>query len=335
MLNALRDHSRRLGPAGLAAAILAVVVTIGVGSSRAGLPSDAAGVPFVTFAHATAEGNYGLACEQIAQATLMRKTTPRPRTLGAARQACALALSSQARDLDQEQLRRLASTRVVKIRVVNPGRAHVTVQTTLYGVKPRATGTAILEGGQWKIAKPASGAHVGSSLVLTVPSSSMVPTLRAGDTILVDRNAYRHAKPRIGDIVVFHPPAGALRQRQCGKRPPAGQACSKATPRNSGTTFVKRVVAHPGNRVSIRRGRVIRNGKRASEDFVTPCGQGGGCDFPRRFTVAAGRYYLLGDNRGESDDSRYWGPVSARSIVGRVRRLDPPRRARVGSPARD
>jgi len=48
-----------------------------------------------------------------------------------------------------------------------------------------------------------------------------------------------------------------------------------------------------------------------------------GCDFPRTFTVAAGRYYMLGDNRGESDDSRYWGPVAPAAIVGRVQRLGP------------
>jgi len=149
----------------------------------------------------------------------------------------------------------------------------------------------------------------------------MVPTLRAGDAILVDQ-AYRRAKPRIGDIVAFHPPAGAVRRR-CGRRPPAGQACGTATRRNSARNFIKPIVGRPGDRVSIRHGHVIRDGERAREDFITPCAAGEDCDFARTFTVAANRYYLLGDNRGSSDDSRYWGPVAAKSIVGRVQRLGP------------
>lgn len=303
--------------------VLAAVVVVGVGPSRAASPSDAAGVPFVTFAHATAKGDYSLACEQIARVTLLREIAPRPPTLEAARRACAQTLKSQLKDLDGGRRRSLASTRVVNVRV-KAGRARVTVQRTLYGVRPRSTGTAILEDGQWKIAKAPSGAHVGSSLVFQIPSDSMAPTLHPGDTVLVNRAVYRHSRPRVGDIVVFHPPAGALRERKCGKRPPAGQACTRATPRNSAVNFVKRIVARPGDRISIRRGRVIRNGKRAAEGFIKPCLRGdGNCDFPRTFTVPAGRYYLLGDNRGASDDSRHWGPVRERSIVGRVRRIGP------------
>ncbi len=197
------------------------------------------------------------------------------------------------------------------------------MQTTLYGVHPRATGTAILEDGQWRISQPASGAHVGRSLVERIPSDSMAPTLRPGDTVLANQVAYRHRPPRIGDIVVFHPPDGAVTMR-CGKRRPPGQACATATPGNSTALFVKRVVALPGDRVSIRDGHVIRDGNRASEPFITPCRRGeGNCAFPRTFVVAAGRYYLLGDNRGNSLDSRNWGPVRASAIIGRVRRLGP------------
>lgn len=106
--------------------------------------------------------------------------------------------------------------------------------------------------------------------------------------------------------------------------PPRGQACAISDRRDAATLFVKRIVAGPGDRISIRDGHVIRNGMLAAEGFFAPCGSGGpGCDFPRTFTVAAWRYYMLGDNRGESDDSRYWGPVGAASIIGRVRRLGP------------
>ena len=302
--------------------VVAVGVVLGAGSSRAALAGDAAGVPFVTFAHATAAGNYGLACEQIATRTLMPGTAPGPSTRADAEKACILAVASTAKEIDAARRRSLASTRLVKVRL-NGDRASVTVQTTLYGVHPRSTGTAILEDGQWRISQPALGAHVGSSLVERIPSESMAPTLRPGDTILANQAAYRHTTPRIGDIVLFHPPDGAVTMR-CGKRRPPGQACATATPRNSTAIFVKRVVALPGDRVSIRDGRVIRNGNRATEAFITPCPRGErNCDYPRTFTVAPGRYYLLGDNRGSSYDSRNWGPIRASSIIGRVRRLGP------------
>ncbi|PZS28865.1 MAG: signal peptidase I, partial [Pseudonocardiales bacterium] len=127
----------------------------------------------------------------------------------------------------------------------------------------------------------------------------------------------------IGDIVVFHPPAGA-ETNTCAIRPPAGQACATPDRRSSKELFVKRIVAGPGDRISISHGHVIRNATLASEDFISPCGdQPEGCDFPRTFTVAAGRYYMLGDNRGASDDSRYWGPVAPASIIGRVQRVGP------------
>ncbi len=148
----------------------------------------------------------------------------------------------------------------------------------------------------------------------------MLPTLRIGDSVLVEPSTYYHAAPRIGDIVLFHPPRGALDLR-CGKRPPPGQACAIATPGDSTARFVKRIVAAPGDRISIRAGHVIRNGRRAVEDFITPCGPGAGCDFPRTLTVPTGHYYLLGDNRGMSADSSVFGPVRARAIIGRVRRL--------------
>lgn len=283
--------------------------------------SQSPGVPFLTQAHAIARGDYAQACAQLSKVVL-RKV--KARSLRAARRVCVRELRSLAKDLDEGRLRSLASTRIVKVRV-NHHRARVTVQTTLYGVEPHATGTAISEDGRWKIAKVPSGAHVGRSLVKRIPSESMVPTLHPGDTILVDQDSYLRATPAIGDIVVFHPPAAAFTETHpCARRPPRGQACATAGRRKSKAQFVKRIVAGPGDRISIRRGHVIRNGMLAAEGFIAPCGSGGqGCDFPRTFTVAAGRYYMLGDNRGESDDSRYWGPVRAASIIGRVRRLGP------------
>ena len=283
--------------------------------------SRAPGAPFLIQAHALARGDFALSCAQFANVLLLRYA----QGLGLARTRalCVGALRSARRDLSQAQLHRLASTRIVGVRV-HRGRARVTVQTTLYGLHPLATGTAIREDGGWRILKPPSGAYVGSSLVKTIPSGGMIPTLRVGDTILVDRDAYRHAAPAIGDIVVFHPPVSGVTGTGCATPPPAGEACATVDRRESKASFVKRIVAGPGDRVSIRGGHVIRNGIPASESFIAPCdAQATGCDFPRTLTVPAGAYYVLGDNRGASDDSRFWGPITRDSIIGRVRRLGP------------
>ncbi len=279
-----------------------------------------AGAPFLTYALAFARGDYELACDQVAKVVLRKL---KDRSLRAARKVCARLLRSHAEDLDEERLRSLLSSRIVKVRV-DHHRARVTVQTTFYGLEPRATGSAVREGGRWKIAELPTGEHVGRSLVKRTPSGAMIPTLNPGDTVLVDQDAYLQALPAIGDIVVFHPPAGAEGGGTCAKRPPKGQACAIAKRRDSKALFIKRIVAGPGDQISIRDGHVIRNGTPAAEDFITPCGPDGqGCDFPLTFTVAPGRYYVLGDNRGESIDSRQWGPVAPASIIGRAQRLGP------------
>jgi signal peptidase I len=82
--------------------------------------------------------------------------------------------------------------------------------------------------------------------------------------------------------------------------------------------FIKRVVGLPGDTIALRRGRVIRNGAVETLD-IKPCRSGNaGCDFPQPITVPPGHYFVAGDNRAASDDSRYWGPVPLRAILGRV-----------------
>jgi len=71
----------------------------------------------------------------------------------------------------------------------------------------------------------------------------------------------------------------------------------------------------PGDRIAVRDGHVIRNGRRASEPFAVPCGGGAACDLDS-IVVPAGHYFLMGDNRGNSVDSRYWGPVPRSQIIG-------------------
>ena len=149
-----------------------------------------------------------------------------------------------------------------------------------------------------------------------IPSESMVPTLQVGQRVLVNRNGERFSDPDVGDVVVFHPPAGAENSIQCGERPPEGAPCNKPTAQRADTNFIKRVVAGPGDRISIDNGHVVLNGRRQPEPFARPCGGGGACDYPTEITIPAGHYFMMGDNRGASQDSRYWGPVPLEWVIG-------------------
>ncbi len=150
-----------------------------------------------------------------------------------------------------------------------------------------------------------------------IPSESMVPTLVEGQRVLVNRIGERFSDPSVGDVVVFHPPAGVGRDVSCGGgEPPPGQVCDQPTRERADVNFIKRVVAGPGDRLSLRNGHVILNGKRQSEPYTEPCGGGEGCTFSRTVTIPPDHYFMMGDNRGASDDSRFWGPVPIKWIIG-------------------
>ena len=154
-----------------------------------------------------------------------------------------------------------------------------------------------------------------------IPSGSMEPTLAINQRVLVNRIGMRFGDPSVGDIVVFHPPAGADNTSGpvCGN-PTQGlgssQPCAAATPQRSGQTFIKRVVGVGGDQLQIRDGHVYRNGRREADGFTNPCGSGQGCTFQGTITVPDGSFYMMGDNRGQSDDSRFWGPVPKKWIIG-------------------
>jgi signal peptidase I len=136
-----------------------------------------------------------------------------------------------------------------------------------------------------------------------VPSTSMVATIDVGDRVLADRH---DKSPRVGDIVIAHPPVGALEDR-CGA-PQRGAPCGRATPELSDDNFIKRVVAGPGDTIAFRHGIAIRNGRAADEPYARGCTDRP-CELPTAITVPAGTWFLAGDDRGASDDSRFWGPV--------------------------
>jgi signal peptidase I len=149
-----------------------------------------------------------------------------------------------------------------------------------------------------------------------IPSESMEPTLDIGQRVLVNRFIYHLKDPKIGNIIVFHPPLGANKGNQCGVSRPSGEPCPQPTPQRSDVNFIKRIVAGPGDHLSIRNGHPVVNGKIAHESFIKPCGGGGACNLPKPITIPPGHYFMMGDNRGASDDSRFWGPIPRSWIIG-------------------
>jgi signal peptidase I len=150
----------------------------------------------------------------------------------------------------------------------------------------------------------AFGVRTGVAQMFFIPSGSMLPTLQIGDRIVVDKLSYHlHAVHR-GDIVVF-------------RRPPLERA--------DYPDLVKRVIGLPGDTISSVGGRVYIDGKPLAEPWLpepTPVTSPSPLSYPfslnHPYTVPAGEYYVMGDNRTDSEDSRYFGPIPGRLIVGKV-----------------
>jgi signal peptidase I len=151
-----------------------------------------------------------------------------------------------------------------------------------------------------------------------IPSEAMEPTLEVGDHVLADRHGIA-GDPEPGDVVVFHPPVNALTSSSCPTPSRRGEACAQAGAQESNTVFVKRIVAGPGDQLSIEDGIPIVNGEPFEGDWkIRPCSGVRGCNFPEPITIPPDDYFMMGDNRGASDDSRYWGPVPRDWILGKV-----------------
>ncbi len=125
-----------------------------------------------------------------------------------------------------------------------------------------------------------------------IPSGSMEPTLMPGDRVLVNRTAYKFGSPQRGDIIVFR------------------------SPKDPGIDYIKRVIAVGGDTVEIRGGMVLINGEPQVEDYVKTTDLR---DF-RFKLVPAGMVFVLGDNRPDSEDARYWKPpwFSEDEIIGKA-----------------
>jgi signal peptidase I len=143
----------------------------------------------------------------------------------------------------------------------------------------------------------------------SIPSGSMEPTLKIGDRIVVDKLSYHlHGVDR-GDIVVFSTPP----TENC-----AGPPVSD---------LVKRVIGLPGETISLVDGYVSINGHLLPEPFLPPNVRDDTYPPPsvtapyslhEAYRIPAGEVYVMGDNRPESCDSRYWGPIRESTIVGKV-----------------
>jgi len=151
-----------------------------------------------------------------------------------------------------------------------------------------------------------------------IPSSSMEPTLHCArpglgceagtsDRVLANRFIYHFRDPKRGEIAVFNPPAAA--KLQC--------------PSGGGGVYVKRIIGTPGDRWAERKGYVYIDGKRLDEPYV----QAGRRDhrtlalsdiLPGATAIPKGDYLMMGDNRAESCDSRDWGLVPRKSLIGEV-----------------
>ena len=147
--------------------------------------------------------------------------------------------------------------------------------------------------------------------VARIRGSSMLPTLRSGSWAFVWRLPYRFRPPRRGDVVICHFPG-----RRVKKLPFLKQ------------NFVKRVIGLPGETLEVAEGVLYINGQPLDEPYLDPAR----CRFFRNrppVTLGPDEYYVLGDNRDSSNDSRRVGPLRRRDILGRVPcTLFPPRRIR-------
>ena len=148
-----------------------------------------------------------------------------------------------------------------------------------------------------------------------IPSESMVPTLEVGDRVLANKFIYRFTDPHRGDVVVFESVEGGG-GGETGpfsgiQRLVTGESATAEPP-----DLIKRVVGVPGDRVAVRNGVLYVNGERQKEPYLND-------EFPDRSFAAPTKVpedhiFVMGDNRANSRDSRFFGPVPQKNIEGQA-----------------
>ena len=135
-----------------------------------------------------------------------------------------------------------------------------------------------------------------------VNGQSMIPNFESGDYVLTDKISYRLGEPQRGDVVVFHAPSSA----HC--------------PQGTGCDFIKRVVGLPGELVEIKDSQIFVNSESLGEVYIPDEFQTEAGSFTKNKPVSLGgnQYFVVGDNRPHSSDSRVWGPIDKSMIVGKA-----------------
>ncbi len=155
-----------------------------------------------------------------------------------------------------------------------------------------------------------------------IPSASMQPTLMEGDRLFVERFSRFYKAPARGDILVFYPPQEEIKNDFISVFTRlVGFGCKDIA-------YIKRVIGLPGDKINIKTTRagnsyVYINGKRLKEPYVKDvtderyqCSKE--TEYCKEVIVPADSYFMMGDNRGNSQDSRYWGFLPRERIIGRA-----------------
>src|SRR5512132_1160889 len=152
-----------------------------------------------------------------------------------------------------------------------------------------------------------------------IPSGSMESTLNISDRVLVEKVSYRFGDVQRGDVIVFvHDEPGfepaSPSNPVTGFFSSLGQAIGVVPPPDR--DFIKRVVGIPGDRITCKDGQLVRNGKPVTEPYLDPGTTTEGCNGTT--TVGPGQLFVMGDNRGNSQDSRSFGVIHRSDVVGRA-----------------
>ena len=145
-----------------------------------------------------------------------------------------------------------------------------------------------------------------------IPSESMVPTLEVGDRVLVNKFIYRFTEPERGDVVVFKTPEGV--DNSVDGNPIARLVGWFQGKRDERQDLIKRVVGLPDDTIAVRNGRLFINGERQNEPYLNKALPDQ--SFFEQTTVPQGKVFVMGDNRTNSRDSRFIGPIPEENIEG-------------------